>query len=123
MNDQQKAELACRLMERATGCVARMAGLIRHSRQRPANKLNRAMTALEHLLDMVDEEAPDAEWWPDYYKLTGQHMILTEEGWEPGEHAKYYLESDPKWEPLDEVNQPPAAVKDSLTTGNGGNSR
>lgn len=29
--------------------------------------------------------APDQDWYRDYYVLTGSHMILTDEGWCPGD--------------------------------------
>lgn len=47
--------------------------------------------------------------WRDYYKYARQHMILTREGWEPGDSlASYAAELDPddtlRRVILDEVN-------------------
>ena len=53
---------------------------------------------------MADRSAPDSEWWKEYFLLTGEHMVLTDEGWEPGEVKGSYLQEDPTWTPLDEVN-------------------
>ena len=46
--------------------------------------------------------------WRDYYVLIGQHMILTDEGWEDGTSKAAYLESADGDEGviLDEVNAP-----------------
>lgn len=65
--------------------------------------------AAEDLLKRVArnmEEAPafDPEWWRDYYLFTGEHMILTDEGWEPGDCKESLMEDEA--EILDEINAP-----------------
>jgi len=51
----------------------------------------------------TETSAPDYRWWKDYFSLTGEHMILTENGWEDISAKEEYLKNDPSWEPLDEV--------------------
>jgi hypothetical protein len=68
-------------------------------------KLEKAMNLLDRAAE-AHEAAPDAQWFKEYFLLGGQHMILTDEGWESGEAKEYYLADDPDWEPLDEVNAP-----------------
>jgi hypothetical protein len=36
--------------------------------------------------------APGMKLWRDYYEWTGDHMILTDEGWEPGEQKQSYID-------------------------------
>ena len=60
---------------------------------------------LPDTMDLVAEifaerEAPDKTWWQDLYSLTGEHMVLTDEGWCPAEFVE-----DP-CEVLLEVNAP-----------------
>lgn len=60
---------------------------------------------------LCDDRAPDTTWWRELFVLTRQHMILTDEGWEPGENRWTYLEEweqHPNWANpiLDEVNGP-----------------
>jgi len=104
---------ATSLLLRAALYPAKLAYMIRDSRQPVADKAKRAEQLLEHLIEFVDEEAPDPYWWRDYFVLTGDHMILTEEGWEPGESKAKYQADDPKWEPLDEVNAPTSTTEGS----------
>jgi hypothetical protein len=97
------AELACRLIERATYKIPQAADDLRRCTYvTDEQKLARAMEYLEALATVLDERAPDEDWWGDYFSLTGQHMVLTEEGWEPAEPVK----ADPEIEILDEVNAP-----------------
>jgi len=50
--------------------------------------------------------------WRDYYEWTGEHMILTDESWEPGEVKQSYVEmAEAEGLPMssfiqDEVNAP-----------------
>ena len=44
--------------------------------------------------------------WRDYYEWTGDHMILTDEGWERGEVKESYLASGDSDAIIDEVNAP-----------------
>lgn len=109
MNVKEKSELAIALIERAAPEVPKFAAMLRTQSGLPdEQKYNRAMTVLEHLGELF-EHAPDPQWWRDFHLLTGQHMILWEEGWEPGECKAAYLAEDPKWEPLDEINIPSPA--------------
>lgn len=62
-----------------------------------------------------DGTAPDAFWWKDFFNLTGEHMICTQEdGWVDGSAKGEYLPDDI----LDEVNaQPtPAPSQDAEQT-------
>ena len=49
---------------------------------------------------------PGMRLWRDYYLWTGDHMILSDEGWEPGEVKAGYLEEYGPDSILDEVNAP-----------------
>jgi hypothetical protein len=51
---------------------------------------------------------PGVELWHDYLEFSGDHMILTDEGWEPGEVKQSYLDAADGDESviLDEVNAP-----------------
>ena len=71
-----------------------------------ADKLEQAMNLLDRAAEAFSDNAPDPKWFRDYYLLTGDHMILGEEGWEPASSRESYLAEDPEWEPLDEVNAP-----------------
>jgi hypothetical protein len=52
-------------------------------------KLKKALDLLERAV--ADEiRAPDPQWFRDYFLLTGQHMILTDEGWEDGSSKPAY---------------------------------
>jgi hypothetical protein len=43
---------------------------------------------------------PDETWWREYYRFTGIHWVLTEEGWIPGALRQ------PEEAVLDEINAP-----------------
>lgn len=49
---------------------------------------------------------PGMKLWRDYYEYTGEHMILTDEGWEPGSVKKSYIDEFGPEAILDEVNAP-----------------
>jgi hypothetical protein len=49
---------------------------------------------------------PGRKLWRDYYESTGEHMILTDEGWEPGEVKESYIDEIGPEAILDEVNCP-----------------
>jgi hypothetical protein len=55
--------------------------------------------------DLLAEKAPDKDWHRDCYLLTGEHMVLTEEGWVPAEMNQGADAVDV----LDEVNAPAKA--------------
>ena len=75
-------------------------------------KLAKAMDLLDRAAERIaDSPAPDERWWLDLFALTGQHMILTDEGWEPGESKQSYLDEwakEPEYSNpiLNEVNAP-----------------
>lgn len=68
-------------------------------------ELNTARGLLKRIADKT-EEGPtgDPQWWREYFLFTGRHMILTEEGWEPGDCKDSC--ADEEVEILDEVNAP-----------------
>ena len=74
------------------------------------DRLLMALELLERVVEVL-EDTPDKAWWREYFLLTGRHMILTDEGWEPGSCKKSYLDD---WQEnpdfgnpiLDEVNAP-----------------
>ena len=69
-------------------------------------RLAKAMNLLSRAGELFEDSAPDTAWWRDYFLLAGEHMVCTEEGWEPGS-AKAELVAD--YGPghiLDEVNAP-----------------
>lgn len=65
-------------------------------------KLEAALGLLERALPQFEHNAPDPKWFKEYFALTGAHMVLTEEGWEPGDAREAYQPG----EVLDEVNAP-----------------
>lgn len=69
--------------------------------------LKKAMDLLDRAADhLADSPAPDATWWKELFQITGEHMILTEEGWESGEGKSAYLTEGDDNPILDEVNAP-----------------
>ena len=42
-----------------------------------------AVSLLERAAEYLGDNPPDTDWFRDYYLLTGDHVILTDEGWEP----------------------------------------
>lgn len=63
-----------------------------------------ALTLLEEAEDMFagDENVPNETWCRRLYAITGEHMVLTDEGWEPAEVFDPAALPDIK----DEVNAP-----------------
>jgi hypothetical protein len=74
--------------------------------QPPApTRLEIAQDLLKRAANFIECNAPDEDWWKEYYLFTGEHMILGEEGW--CEAAAYDgLSADDFGEILDEVNAP-----------------
>ncbi len=64
-------------------------------------KLTLAMGLLERAV-ATEMSAPDKTWFQEYFSLTGEHMILTDEGWETGGAREIYQPG----EVLDEINAP-----------------
>lgn len=74
-------------------------------------RLELATDLLNRAADDMEDRSPDTTWLRDYFTLTGEHMILTDEGWEPGDAKQTYLDDwakHPQWSDpiLDEVNAP-----------------
>lgn len=66
-------------------------------------------TAVEVASDMLGDRAPDDNWLRDWYLVTGDHMVRTEEGWIPAEmNTREHTGEDPM-EVLEEVNAPTVA--------------
>lgn len=65
------------------------------------NRFGKAMSLLERAV-ATEMSAPDETWFQEYFALTGEHMILTEEGWTVGSDKVVY----PPEEILAEVNAP-----------------
>lgn len=63
---------------------------------------------LERAAEFCSDNPPDKDWFRDYFLFTGDHMILTDEGWEPGNLIEQIRKDndDPEWEPDDEINAP-----------------
>lgn len=51
---------------------------------------------------------PGRKLWRDFYEHTGDHMILTDDGWEPGEVKQLYIDEVGPEAIQDEVNTPSA---------------
>lgn len=73
-----------------------------------------AMSLITRAADYCANHPPDKNWFRDLYLLTGDHMVLTDEGWEPAYVVKMYRNEDPTWEPIDEVNAPAKAEGGAL---------
>lgn len=96
MTDSQ-VQLACDLLGRAG---------VASDTIKDAETLGALEVALDVACDIFNERAPDAKWFRDYFSLTGDHWVLTEEGWIPAEmNTREATGSDPV-EVLDEVNAP-----------------
>lgn len=103
--DESKAELAVRLIERATYRVPQFADSLRRSNMPDGSKVTRALEVLDALADL-DERGADEDWYRDYFTLTGQHMQLTEEGWVPADQNTREVTGEEPMEVFDEVNAP-----------------
>ena len=58
------------------------------------DKLNAAMGLLDRAMELLCD-APvtnDPNLWRDYYAFTGEHVILTDEGWDSGDNKQAYIE-------------------------------
>jgi hypothetical protein len=70
-----------------------------------AQRLEKAM----NLLGRVQEiEMDDVTWYRELYELNGEHMVLTEDGWDFGGFKQRYIEDNDGDASviLDEVNAP-----------------
>lgn len=66
-------------------------------------KLDVAMKLLKRAVDS-EIHAPDSDWFREYFELTGEHMILSDEGWECGSSKQSYLDEFGPDSILDEIN-------------------
>jgi hypothetical protein len=69
-------------------------------------QLQKAMDLLERASEKLSEQPPDNTWWRDYFMLTGEHMICTEEGWQTGSCKQELISEYGDDHILDEVNKP-----------------
>jgi hypothetical protein len=69
------------------------------------NKYNVAMNLLRRAVDS-EIQAPDVDWFKDFFTLSGDHMILSDEGWECGSAKQSYIDEFGPDSILDEVNAP-----------------
>lgn len=60
--------------------------------------------ALEVAGDLLNETAPDRTWARDFFSLTKDHWVLTDEGWIPGEFNTWAHTGAEPMEVLMEVN-------------------
>lgn len=74
---------------------------INRTRDATKAKLAKAMNLLKRA-DAAEIAAPDKDWFRDLYLLTGEHAVLTDEGWIPGVE-KHLVSPD---NILDEINAP-----------------
>jgi hypothetical protein len=107
MTIEQKAALAISLMDRASDQIHKVADMMRPMTYGADSTLKRSLELLDSIHCLIDEHAPDGKWFKDYFTLTGDHMVLTEEGWELGEDIYAELPAN-RPEILDEVNAPTA---------------
>lgn len=64
------------------------------------------MDLLERAGEKLGEDPPDTHWWEDWFTLIGEHVILTDEGWEPGANKDSYLKAGMPEAILGELNAP-----------------
>jgi hypothetical protein len=69
-------------------------------------QLDAAMNLLERAANFIECREPDETWWREYYLLTGEHMVRTEEGWESGSIKQTTIDEYGADYILDEVNAP-----------------
>jgi hypothetical protein len=70
------------------------------------DRLIHAMDLLERAEPKFEDGGPDVDWHRDFFLLTGDHMICTDEGWQPGD-TEPRPDAD---EILCEVNAPEAST-------------
>lgn len=105
MTDTEKADLAISLMRRGMGKIldwpySLTNGVYPFSE---SQRWLKAKEVLDCIVELVGECGPDTEWYREFSLLTGEHTILTDEGWEP---ACAYSQEELKTFAIDEVNAP-----------------
>ena len=98
MNAEQKASKVLELLGRAGAWLADIPAL------EDPEKASLALKVCALVID--DRQAPDKTWWREYFTLSGDHWVLTDEGWVPGEMNTREVCGDEPAEVLDEVNAP-----------------
>jgi hypothetical protein len=89
--------------EKAHNCDQMGCGTLSHVVYRfRKGEAEKAFDLLERAVGMMEHAAPDKTWFEGYFALTGEHMILTEDGWTEGAAKPDYLPE----EILAEVNAP-----------------
>jgi hypothetical protein len=113
MTDQEKAKLSIDLIYRAKDELTRFADAMVAYPGCPQGKtieqakFERCMDLMDKLMDFgFFDPAPDENWFRDYYTLTGDHVVLTEEGWIPADQNTVEITGEEPMEILDEVNAP-----------------
>ncbi len=75
-----------------------------------AKEIETMVDLLARAAEFFEEAGPDSKWFHDYFLLTGDHMILLDDGWCSGECKNDILKSYPNEKEediiLDEVNAP-----------------
>lgn len=120
MTTEEKLSLAIDLIRRTAPAVTRLANDVKKStteivgKSLSEHKLEWAERELEHCYSLVGEFGPDPQYWHDAHLLSGEHWVLTEEGWEP---AEGFDDNGGDIEILDEVNAPKASTPQPPTPG------
>lgn len=65
-----------------------------------------AMDLLKRAESYLSEQPPDSNWFRDLFRLNGEHMVLTEEGWQPGCEKQALIDEYGADYIQDEVNAP-----------------
>jgi hypothetical protein len=68
----------------------------------------KAMCLLASAAEQMEDKPPTESWLREYFELTGDHMVCTEEGWQPGENKEALICDYGEDHILDEVNAPVA---------------
>jgi predicted glycosyl hydrolase (DUF1957 family) len=70
-----------------------------------ANHKNKALLGLiQRVAEHCSDNLPDKDWFRDLYRVTGEHMILTEDGWQPASEKTGLVAEYGADHILDEVN-------------------
>lgn len=111
MTDKEKAAMAIGLIERCSTIPETFANSIRSGVWYTSEKthdqliIDRSIQFVDAISEFLDE-APDDNFFRDLFVLTGDHMVLTEEGWITAESNTDEETNGEPSEVLDEVNAP-----------------
>lgn len=67
-------------------------------------RIGEPLDLVKRAADHCSDNPPDREWFRDLYLITGDHMVLTDEGWEPGNVKDELIKEYGADAILDEVN-------------------